>query len=262
MKEMTTTGLICLRDDLELEYKIAKIEYTEREDESFVYVFTPYYPVIDLLSPPNFQGIPGLNLDLHKPQYVRENIVPVFISERAPNKNREDLWTLLESVDMKYLNQLEWLMRTKLRYSGDRLYVRRLLSGDEKQCVELADPAEHDRARTICQRILQVICLGHDVRASGYSIDDSNRKAFYALLISLYRKEIEYPKTRRREGTRKAAAAGKYRGRQRIRIDDTKAIEVLGQFRQGKLTEAQALEKLGISRATFYRRLKEYGMRL
>ena len=65
----------------------------------FTYVFTPYYEVIDLLSPPVFQGIPGLNLDRRKPVYVRDNRVPVFIGERAPNINREDLWHVLSKAE-------------------------------------------------------------------------------------------------------------------------------------------------------------------
>ena len=257
MKEITTTGIICLRDELDIEYKIARIEYTERADESFTYVFKPFYDVIDLLSPPVFQGIPGLDLDLKKPKYVRENIIPVFISERAPNKNREDLWQLLESVDMKYLNQLEWLIRTKLRYSGDRLYVKRFTAGDVKQCIELSEPEEHERAKTVCKKILKAICYGHDVKASGYSIDDSNRKAFYSLLISLYRTEIDYPKKKRLEGIKKSAAEGNYHGRQRIQIDEIKIAEIFDGFRRGKISELKALEILGISRSTFYRRLKE-----
>jgi len=258
MKESTTTGLICLRDNLDIEYKIAKIEYIERADESFTYIFTPFYNVIDLLSPPDFQGIPGLDLDLRKPKYVRENIVPVFISERAPNKNREDLWQLLESVGMKYLNQLEWLIRTKLQYFGDRFYVKRYKSDDEKQSVELGEPEGHERAKSICLRILQAICSGQDVRGSGYSIDDSNRKAYYSLLISLYRAEVEYPKKKRLEGVRESAAEGHYRGRQRILIDEIKAAGVFDEFRHGKISEPEALEKLGVSRSTFYRRLKEH----
>ena len=98
---------------------IVEIEYTEREDESFFYKITPNYSVISLLSEKDFQGIPGLNLDLKKESYIRENIVPVFISERTPGENREDLWVLLESCNMRYLNRLEWLIRTKTRYSGD-----------------------------------------------------------------------------------------------------------------------------------------------
>jgi hypothetical protein len=248
VKEVTTTGLICLCDDLDIEYKIAKITYVEREDESFSYTFELYYPVIDLLSPPVFQGIPGLDLDLRKPVYIRENIIPVFISERSPGKNRDDLWELLESVGMKYLNQLEWLIRTDTQYFGDRLYVRRYSAEDEKHGVELDEPSEPERAKVICKKILDVICQGHDVKAGGFSIDDSNRKAFYSLLISLYKGEIESIRKKRLDGIQKSAAEGHYRGRRRIQIDDTIAFEVFSGFRRGKITEAEALEKLGISR--------------
>jgi hypothetical protein len=262
MKEMTTTGFICLRDELDFEYRIARITYTEREDESFTYVFTPYYPVIDLLSPPVFQGIPGLDLDLRKSEYIREEAVPVFISERAPNRNREDLADLLEQVGMKYLNQLEWLIRTDLRYSGDRLYVRKPDPDEEKHCISFPESVEPERARVLCRRLLTAICQGDDVKANGYSIDDDNRKEFHSLLISLYRNELLSLRGTRIEGIRNSAAKGKYRGRQRIRIDEPKALEIFGGFRKGTITEAEALKRLAFSRSTFYRRLKDFESKL
>jgi hypothetical protein len=258
MKQVTTAGLICLRDDLDIEYKISKITYTERIDGTFVYVFEPYYTVIDLLTPPVFQGIPGIDLDLRKPEYVRENIVPVFISERTPGRNRENLWELLDKVGMKYLNQLEWLIRTNTRYFGDHLYTKRFTNNDEKHVVSIDSSQKPERARNKCKRILSTICYGHDIESNGYSIDDSNRKAFYSLLISLYGSELAYVRNRHLEGVRKSAAAGNYRGRKRIEIDDPKAYEIFKGFHSGKFTEKEALQKLGISRSTFYRRMKEF----
>lgn len=123
MKESRTVGTICLKDNAGTEYHISKIEYVEREDGSFYYVFTPDYSVIDLLPANLFQGIPGLDLSLRKEIYIRENIVPVFISERTPGPNREDLDALLKETDMEYLNRLEWLIRTQMHYGGDLLYV-------------------------------------------------------------------------------------------------------------------------------------------
>jgi len=262
MKEKTTTGIICLRDDLDLEYRIAKITYTVREDDHFTYVFTPCYPVLDLLSPPVFQGIPGLDLGLRKPEYRREDTIPVFISERAPNQNREDLADLLEGVGMRYLDPLEWLIRTDLRYPGDRLYVRKPDGDEEKRCISFSESAEPERARMLCQRLLTAICLGDDVQASGYSIDDANRREFHSLLICLYRNEVHSLRNRRIEGIRNSAAAGKYRGRQRIRIDEPKAVEIFRGFRKGTISESEALERLSISRSTFYRRLKEHEAKL
>ena len=64
MREIITRGDICLKDDYNLTYKVADISYTEREDESFVYEIKPDYSVINLLDTKDFQGIPGLDLDL------------------------------------------------------------------------------------------------------------------------------------------------------------------------------------------------------
>ena len=83
--------LICLNDEFNLTYKVAEITYIERDDESFEYEIKPNYSVIGLLDSKDFQGIPGLDIDLKKRSYVRKNVIPVFISERAPAKNREDL---------------------------------------------------------------------------------------------------------------------------------------------------------------------------
>ena len=259
MKESLTKGLICLRDDLDIEYKIASITYIEREDESFSYIFIPFYNVIDLLGFPIFQGIPGLNLDLRREKYVRDNRVPVFISERSPGKNREDLWELLEEVGMNYLNPLEWLIRTDTRYGGDRFYVKRYMAEDEAHCVTVKEDRGLERSASYSRYLLDLICHGHDVITEFYTIDDSNRKEYYSLLMTLYRKDVEYQRSRQKDGVKKGAAQGNYRGRARIQMDELNATEVFESFRERKITETEALKKLGISRATFYRRLKEYG---
>ena len=74
MKEITTRGDICLNDKYNFTYKVAEISYSEREDESFVYEIKPNYSVISLLDTTNFQGIPGLDLDLKKEAYISENL--------------------------------------------------------------------------------------------------------------------------------------------------------------------------------------------
>ena len=124
MKSITSEGLICVRDKNNTEYRVCRIIYTLNEDETFKYVFRPDYNVIAQTDSSFFQGIPGLNLDLHKPEYVRDNIVPTFISERVPQPNREDLYDLLAHLGMEYMNPIEYLIKTDMQYSGDKLYVR------------------------------------------------------------------------------------------------------------------------------------------
>ena len=80
MRESTTTGMISLDGPGGLVYEVGAITYLVREDESFRYTFVPNWPVIDLLEPPLFQGVPGYDLSLRKTEYVRENVTPTFVS--------------------------------------------------------------------------------------------------------------------------------------------------------------------------------------
>lgn len=255
MRELITRGDICLNDDYNLTYKIAEIQYTEREDETFTYEITPNYSVISLLSPQIFQGIPGLNLDLKKTSYKRQNIVPVFISERTPSKNREDLWKLLDDNNMQYLNQLEWLIRTDKRYSGDNLFVQR---SEKKRINEESLTSLGNRSVVICRKLLETICYGGIVVTPSLVIDDSNRKQYFELLTALYSTERKYLDTQRKKGMVTAAKDGKYKGRKRIKIAKLEAIDVFTDYEMKKINSTVAAQRLGLSKSTFLRRYREF----
>lgn len=254
MRTHQTVGQICLDDDLGLTYYVARIEYCEREDESYCYTFVPNYSVIDLLSSDFFQGIPGLDLSLRKEEYVRENITPVFISERTPAENREDLWELLTACNMEYLNRLEWLIRTDLRYSGDLLYVSPI---EEKRLLIVDDVSVLDsRSAGIMRKLLEIICSGGIVSTSDCLIDDSNRKQFYSLLKAMYVREKSYIAQQKKKGIEVAVAEGKYRGRGKIPLDDTILMEVMSAYECKKITGEEAARRLQVSLSTFNRRYK------
>ena len=59
---------------------------------------------------------------------------------------------------------------------------------------------------------------------------------------------------RQREGIEIAKAQGKYKGRKPIQPDDLDVV--VDQWRAGHLTAVQAMKKLGMSKATFYRYVK------
>ncbi len=259
MKEMLTQGVISLKDALGFDYRIALITYVEREDETYAYRFQPDYSVMDLLPTSLFQGIPGLDLSKRKRVYVRENMTPVFISERTPGEGREDLWSLLESHGMTYLNRLEWLIRTETRYSGDPMVVDRYDPDDWKRTVSFEEmEVEEIRSTSLMKKLLHEICLGHHIHAPQFQVEDHNRKAYHALLMSLYRKERKYIREQQATGVRKAAEEGHFKGRKRISLDTMKQHEVFSAYRQGRLKESDAVRKLKVSRSTFFRRLKEW----
>lgn len=255
MKEIVTRGIICLDDDYDFTYCIAGIQYTEHEDESFCYEIAPNYSVIELLTDQYFQGIPGLDLSLKKKNYVRENVVPIFISERTPGENREDLWKLLEDCDMQYLNRLEWLIRTNTRYSGDGMYVCRPY---ERNLSIVSIDELGSRSSIISRKMLETICAGGNIVTKDYVIDDSNRKSYYELFMAMYRTERKYLDERRKAGISKSAKQGKYKGRSRIKLDKLELNEVFLKYEAGKMSGREAADILQISAATFYRRYREY----
>ena len=104
---------------------VAQIDYQEFDEENFQYVISPYWEIVDGLPASVFQGIPGIDMDLRLKDYYRVNYIPTFITERTPPENREDLWELLESVDLDYYDRFEWLLRTKMRAANDNLIVER-----------------------------------------------------------------------------------------------------------------------------------------
>ena len=255
MREIITRGDICLKDEYNLTYKVADIIYTEREDESFVYEIKPNYSVISLLNVKDFQGIPGLDLDLKKESYTRENVIPVFISERTPGKNREDLWELLKACDMQYLNQLEWLIRTETRYSGDKLFVQR---PEDKTIKVESINSLGNRSAVICRKMLDTICYGNALILPSLRVDDRNRKTFFDLLIAMYSTERKYLDSQRRIGIAASARKGNYKGRERIKIDKLAAQEIFLDYAAKKINSTDASKKLGISKSTFLRRYREY----
>lgn len=67
--------------------------------------------------------------------------------------------------------------------------------------------------------------------------------------------EREYILQRQREGIEIAKKQGKYGGRKRI--DSLDFDKVVSRWRRGEITAVEAMQRLNMSRNTFYRRLKE-----
>ncbi len=80
MRELVTSGDICLKDEYNLVYKIAEITYREREDESFIYEIRPNYSVISLLKVTDFQGIPGIRFRFEKRSLYKRKYSSGFLS--------------------------------------------------------------------------------------------------------------------------------------------------------------------------------------
>ena len=269
MKKHTVKGIIYAVDEINIEYAVCTIEQVTYEDQTYKYIFKPLYDIIDLCDTSFFQGIPGLNLELKKNEYIRENKTPTFIYERTPQENRQDLWDLLEEVGMEYLDKLEWLIRTDRAYTGDNLIVKRfkkpsikydldkIVYGDE---IHLETINNHFKTTYEKLKILtEIAAKGASIETEEFCVDLNNREDVFNVTYSIYKSEYLSRKRKQRKGIEEAKKKNLYKGRKKIKVSKPKLEEVIDKMDRNEITVKEALNILNLnSKSTLYRRIREF----
>lgn len=253
MESRQSTGLICLKSKTNIEFVVCRLDYIVNEDETYKFIFTPYYDVIDLLDSSFFQGIPGIEVQLRKEHYIRENFNPVFISERVPSINRDDYFELLDSVGLDYMDPIKYLIKTKYKYSGDNFYLKEF---KEREKFTLNDKIGKANSFGIIKLMLDNISCGNYIYLSNGTC--LNNKAVFDTLNYLYEIAFNDIQSKQELGIRKAKESGKYKGRKPIDVDIFIFLDQLEKLENGSITLNEVLKKLNISKATFYRLKKKY----
>lgn len=253
---------------------VAQIDYQEFDEENFQYVISPYWEIIDGLPASVFQGIPGIDMDLRLKDYYRVNYVPVFITERTPSENREDLWELLEAVGLDYYDRFEWLLRTSMRAANDNLIVERRRSEErikeyasgilselqygDKVIVESMENIA-DTTAGLTDVMFNIITSGVDVvtQNGNVLVDSMTRAEMISYMVThramTYRERL----ANRQEGIEKAKKDGKYTGRKPIEVDENILRQVVKELDEGIISVEEAMKRTKInSRSTFYRKVR------
>ena len=253
---------------------VAQIDYQEFDEENFQYVISPYWEIVDGLPASVFQGIPGIDMDLRLKDYYRVNYIPTFIAERTPSESREDLWELLESVDLDYYDRFEWLLRTKMRAANDNLIVERrrieetvgqfasgIISGlqyGDKVIVESMESIA-DTTAGLTDGMFNIVTSGIDVvTESGQVLVDAMTRA--AMIPYMVAQRIMSRRERislQQAGIEQAKKDGKYTGRKPTPVDENVLRQVAKELDEGIITVEEAMKRTKInSRSTFYRKLR------
>lgn len=92
------------------------------------------------------------------------------------------------------------------------------------------------------------------------NIDTETPQGQFMLTVFGAMAQLERDQTlqRQAEGIAAAKAAGKYKGRKPIAIDEGLLKDVHASWYKNEITTAHAIKRLGVSRNTFYRRMWEY----
>lgn len=257
-------------------YSVGKIEYQLFSEAGYQYVISPYWDVVDGLGEEGFQGIPGIPMELRRKHYYRANRQPVFISMRSPSEDREDLAKLLEEAGMNSYNRLEWIIRTPQHSGGDRLILEPFREGTREfdyndlntvlcqlqygdQVLISSQSAVSNNPSVYTEYLLRMLATGAVIRFKKEKIviDKTVRSAVLSILQRQYYAGRSLQMLKHRRGVEGAKRRGAYRGRRPMQIEPEKIQKISDLFHSKKISEAEAMQRLGIvSRSTFYRKLK------
>lgn len=106
----------------------------------------------------------------------------------------------------------------------------------------------------------QLKAKGVNLISTKENIDTSTPQGrlMFTIFAGLAEFERECTLQRQAEGIAEAKKRGVYKGRQRIEVDTDTLKCVYDEWKQGNITARTAMQKLGLSANTFYRRVKEY----
>ena len=253
---------------------VAQIDYQEFDEENFQYVIIPYWDIIDGLPASVFQGLPGIDMELRLDRYYRVNYIPVFITERTPSENREDLWEILETVGLDYYDRFEWLLRTTMRAANDNLIVERrresqvveefrpgILSGLQYGDKIIVDSLETiaDTTAGFENRIFTAVTNGVDIvsQNSDVLVGMMVRSAMVSVAVTQRILERREYAAKRRAGIEQAKKNGKYTGRKPIEVDEKVLYQANKELKVGLISVEEAMRRTKIgSKSTFYRKVR------
>ena len=175
----------------------------------------------------------------------------IRVSTQEQNTVRQE--ALMESlgVDEVYIDRMSGKNTGRPELRRMLEYVRR---GDTVIVESISRFARN--TRDLLELVENLTAKGVEFVSQKESIDTTTPTGKFMLTVfgAVAELEREYILQRQREGIEIAKQQGKYIGRQPVVHPDFD--KVTAQWKRGELTAVQAMKRLGMSKATFYRHVK------
>lgn len=166
--------------------------------------------------------------------------------------------TIRQEVLMKQLGVEQIYIDKSSGKNANRPELRTMLEFVRKGDVVIVESISRFARNTkdLLELVEQLTAKGVEFVSQKEAIDTSTPTGKFMLTIfgAVAELEREYILQRQREGIAIAKGQGKYTGRPMKTPPDFEKI--VRQWRQGEMTAIEARKRLGISKATFYRRLQ------
>ena len=175
----------------------------------------------------------------------------IRVSTAEQNTIRQEILMKELGVDEVYIDKMSGKNTNRPQLNAMLDYVRR---GDTVIVSEISRFARNTRDLLELIEILNT--KGVEFISKKEAIDTTTPTGKFMLTIfgAVAELEREYILQRQREGIAAAKDAGKYTGRKKKEYADFD--KVISKWKQGKITASAAMKELGMSRSTFYRRVK------
>lgn len=183
----------------------------------------------------------------------------VRVSTEEQNEERQKVALIAQGVEPEYL-----YIDKRSGKNADREQLKALLAFVRKGDTVITESISRIARNT--KDLLNIIeCLNSkevNFVSLKECIDTSTPQGKFMLTVFGAMAELERDSIleRQREGIAIAKAAGVYQGRKKMEIDKEKFIVVASEWRSGKITAVEAMERLNVKPNTFYRRVKEWGL--
>lgn len=179
----------------------------------------------------------------------------VRVSTVEQNEERQTQALKSKSIDQWYIEKVSAKdtkrpkLQEMLNYArkGDQIYIHDLsrLARSTKDLLEIIEELD--------DKGVELVSLKENIDTS-----TPNGRLMITMLGAINEFERANLLERQKEGIAIAKEKGKYKGRLRIKLNNTKFEDLYEEMEKGYITKIEMAEKLKISRSTLYRRIEEY----
>lgn len=175
----------------------------------------------------------------------------IRVSTQEQNTIRQEVMMKELGVEELYLDKASGKNTDRPQLKKMMEYVRR---GDTVIVESISRFARN--TRDLLELIEQLTAKGVEFISKKEAIDTSTPTGKFMLTVfgAVAELEREYILQRQREGIEIAKQQGKYKGRKPLTPPGFQ--EIVTRWKRGEITAAEACRRLGISKASFYRKVK------
>jgi DNA invertase Pin-like site-specific DNA recombinase len=190
-------------------------------------------------------------MNLQGKEVLQLKIGYIRISTTDQNAARQELLMEQLGVDEVYIDRMSGKNTNRPELQKMMEYVRR---GDTVIVESISRFARN--TRDLLELVEQLSVKGVEFVSKKEAIDTTTPTGKFMLTVfgAVAELEREYILQRQREGIAIAKDNGVYKGRKPIQPPELEKVMV--KWRRGKITAAEAMRQLGMSRSTFYRKVK------